>query len=138
MKEKIKFASVVFFVSLFVTGCAREGARPGVRVKDPNVGIHYNSVGILDKSLKIAVESSNSKRSPTGTLKVWAVLRNRTDKPMQVEGRTQFFDGDKVPVEDPTAWKRIFLSPQSIGTYSEYSTNVKEVGYYYIEIREGR
>lgn len=146
----------------------REGPAPGVRVQDPRApqaGIRYNSVAIIDKSLqkwdgkvfdppwtehissgpkeenkrsKIAVESTNSRRTPTGTLEVWTVLRNRTDHPLQIEGRTQFFDQTKAPVEGPTAWKRVFLPPQSVATYKELSTKVGEVHYYYVEIREGR
>ena len=154
-------------IVLFATGCStvdiREGAAPGVRV--PEVGIRYNSVGIIDKSLqdwggpvfdppwssmfvggrkerdkksKIAVESTDAKRTPTGTLEVWTVLRNRTDSPLQIEGRTTFFDAGKAPVEKPSAWQRVMLPPQSVATYRDYSTKTDDVSYYYIEIREGR
>jgi hypothetical protein len=146
----------------------REGAAPGVQVRDsraPQAGIRYNTVVIVDKSLqnwdgkvfdppwaeaisagpkeenkrsKIAVESTNSRRTATGTLEVWAILRNRTDFPLQIEGRTQFFDEAKAPAEGPTAWKRLFLPPQSVATYREYSTKVEGIGFYYVEIREGR
>ena len=146
----------------------REGAAPGVHVRDaraPQAGIRMNTVNIIDESLqkwdgkvfdppessifnmgpkerskyaKLAVESTNARRSPTGTVEVWTVLRNRTDYPLQIEGRTQFFDSDQAPVEGPTAWHRIYLPPNSIGTYREFSTKVMEIGYYYIEIREGR
>lgn len=142
----------------------REGAAPGIRVDDPRqpyAKIRYNSVGILDKSLqdwsyrpkkflfweveesernigKIAVESTNSRRTQTGTLEVWTVIRNRTNHPLQIEGRTTFFDRDKVPCEEPSAWQRVFLQPNSVATYKDSSTKVHEVNYYYIEIREGR
>lgn len=142
----------------------REGAAPGIRVEDsrqPYAQIRYNSVGILDKSLqdwsyprkkflfweveenrrnvgKIAVESTNSRRTPTGTLEAWAVIRNRTNYSLQIEGRTTFFDRDKVPCEEPTAWQRVFLQPNSVATYKDSSTKIHEVNYYYIEIREGR
>jgi hypothetical protein len=152
---------------MLACGCTNvnvhEGAAPGVRV--PEVGIRYNSVGIIDKSLqdwtgpvfdppessmfngdrkehdkksKIAVESTDSKRTATGTLEAWAVLRNRTDYPLQIEGRTTFFDASKSPAENPTAWQRVMLPPQAVGTYRDYSTKTDEVNYYYIEIREGR
>lgn len=154
-------------VALLASGCStvdvQEGAAPGVRV--PEVGIRYNSVGIIDKSLqdwdgpvfdppwssmfaggrkerdkksKIAVESTDTKRTPTGTLEVWTVLRNRTDHPLQIEGRTTFFDAGKAPAEKPTAWQRVMLPPQSVATYRDYSTKTDDVSYYYIEIREGR
>jgi hypothetical protein len=146
----------------------REGPAPGVRIDDsraPNAGIRYNTAVIIDKSLqqwdgkvfdpswssifssspkerdrhsKIAIESTNSKRTPTNTLEVWAVLRNRTDYPLQIEARTQFFDSNKVPIEGPTAWQRVHLPPQSLDTYREFSTKTGEISYYYIEIREGR
>jgi len=143
-----------------------EGPAPGVRVRDPRApqaGIRYNTVAIIDKSLenwdgrvfdpsfieylwpqqphkrsKIAVESTNSRRTPTGTLEAWAILRNRTDYALQIEGRIHFFDADRVPVEPPTAWQRVYLPPQSVDTYKECSTKSSEVTYYYIEIREGR
>ncbi len=137
-------------------GCAKEvgeGPGPGVRVRDdaaPYARIRYNTVVILDKSLedwrppdsrkkgKIAVEETSARRTETGTVEAWAVLRNRTDHPLQLEGRAHFFDKDKAPVEGPTAWQRVFLPAQGVGTYKEKSTKVMEVGYYYIEIREGR
>jgi len=109
-----------------------------------------NTVNILDKSLqhwagepeekggKIAVESTNARRNPTGTLEVWAVIRNRTDGQLQIEGRTQFFDRQQAPVEGPTAWQRVILPPNGVATYKEFSTMVDEPAYYYIEIREGR
>ena len=146
----------------------KEGPAPGVHVDDsrmPQAGIRYNTAVIIDKSLenwdgrvfdpewsgmfrkgsmerrrrsKIAVESTDSRRTATETLEVWAVLRNRTDYPLQLECRTQFFDASKVISDGPTAWQRIYLSPQSQETYREFSTKTKEVNYYYIEIREGR
>lgn len=145
-----------------------EGAAPGVRVEDsraPQAGIRLNTVNIIDKALqkwdgderdpkwlallknnpdeakkysKIAVEATNARRTPTGTVEVWATLRNRTDHPLQIEGRAQFFDSTQAPVEGPTAWQRVFLPPNSVATYKESSTKVMEIGYYYIEIREGR
>lgn len=145
---------------------APEGAGPGVRVDDPRApqaGIRYNTVVILDKSLedwngkvfdpplleylwpqepekrsKIAVESTNSRRTETGTLEAWAILRNRTDYPLQIEGRTQFFDAEKAPAEAASAWQRVFIPPQGVATYKELSTKIQGISYYYIEIREGR
>jgi hypothetical protein len=141
-----------------------EGPAPGVKVDDPTqpyATIRYNTAVILDKSLqdwsykpkkflfweteedrrnvgKIAVESTGSKRTPTGTLEAYAVIRNRTNYPLQIEARTTYFDQDKVPCEQPTAWQRVFLQPNAVNTYKECSTKVQEVAYYYIEIREGR
>lgn len=133
----------------------------------PNARIRMNSVAIVDKSLqqwdtkqveyqpawlsifssgnpenekysKIAVERTNARRTPTGTVEVWATFRNRTDYPLTIECRSQFFDRQEAPVEGPTAWQRVHLPQQSVGTYKEFSTNVMDVGYYYIEVREAR
>lgn len=144
-------------LSVLMFGCAhsmvREGPGPGVRIRHidaPQAQIRWNSVAIIDDSLenwhgrewekkgKIAVEATNARRTPTGTVEVWATLRNRTDFPLQIEGRTQFFDSGKAPVEGPTAWQRVFLPPNAVAAYKETSTKVMEIGYYYIEIREGR
>ena len=143
-----------------------EGPSRGVRVRHsraPQAGIQLNSVVIIDKSLqdwrgkvfdppemeyiwpqekhkrsRLAVESTNARRTATGTLEVFAVLRNRTDRPMQLEGRAHFFDKDEVPCEKPSAWQRMYLPPQSVAMYKERSTNIYDVAYYYVEIREGR
>lgn len=133
----------------------------------PNARIRMNSVAIVDKSLqrwntkrfeyqpdilwifsrgspenekysKIAVEGTNARRSPTGTVELWAIFRNRTDSPLTIECRSYFFDRQEAPIEGPTGWQRVYLPPQSIGTYKEFSTNVTDVGYYYIEVREAR
>lgn len=135
--------------------------------KAPNARIRMNSVVIVDKHLqrwetktvsrspqwlsifssgspenekysKIAVERTNARRSPTGTVEAWATFRNRTDYPLTIECRTQFFDRQKAPVEGPTAWQRVYLPQQSVASYKEFSTNVMDVGYYYIEVREAR
>ncbi len=140
--------------SLLLSGCAQqinEGASAGMRVQDdraPGATIRMNSVNILDNSLqkwtkntklsKIAVESTNSRRTATGTLEAWSVLRNRTDFPLQIEGRITFFDKYERPVEAASVWKRVMLPAKSIGTYSEFSTATDAVAYYVIEIREGR
>lgn len=159
------YIKLIFFIGMVSTlGCStvalNEGPAPGVKVKTPSGEdiLRMNSVAILDKSLqkwyvyensltgpreygkvgKIAVESTGTRRSQTGTIEAWALLRNRTDYMLQVEGRVQFFDAAKAPVEGPTAWQRVILPPNSVSTFKEFSTNVMDIGYYYIEIREGR
>jgi len=125
-----------------------EGPAPAVH--NPHTRIRMNTVNILDRTLqqwpsgsgkrfsKVAVEGTSSRRTPTGTLEVWAVLRNRTDFPMHLEGRTQFFDAGEAPIEGPTPWKRLFIPPQGMQTYRTSSTLTGDVNFYYIEIREGR
>jgi hypothetical protein len=135
-------------VALALGACTvNEGPRPGMRVDDaraPHATVQYDRVVILDQSLqsarggKLAIESQGARRTATGTLEVYAVIRNRTDYPLQVEGRVQFFDPDKVPVEGPSAWQRVYLSPNSVQTFRETSTRVHDIAHYYVEIREGR
>lgn len=147
--KRIKVCVWLGLLGVVACGCrtlVREGPPTGVKVEDsgaPQATIQYNTVVILDKSLqdkkaKLAVETTNSRRKPNGTIEVWAVFRNRTDFPLQIEARTQFFDAEKAPSEGPTAWQRVFLPPQGVQTYKEYSTKVSEISYYYIEVREGR
>lgn len=146
----------------------REGAAPGIQVRDsrlPYARIRMNTVNIIDKSLqnwggdetspspefitgkdpaeankqaKIAIENTNSRRTPTGTLEVMVVVRNRTDFPLQIEGRTQFFDENEFPSDGPTAWRRIFLPPNGVGSYREFSSKARGINYYYVELRAGR
>ena len=146
MKKLIPVA-LLLISALSAGGCApqyhvKEGNLDPVRVRDPHFAgtqIRWNSVALLDLSIKnkIFVEATNSRRTPTGTLEVWAVLRNRTDYPLQLEARTAFYDVDKAPVEEPTAWQRIYLTSNATVHYKTSSTLV-DIGFYNIEIREGR
>lgn len=135
-------------LTLGLGACAKsyEGPSPGVRVEDPNAPnarLNLDRVVILDKELqdaragKLAIESQGARRTGTGTIEVFAVIRNRTDFPQQIEARTSFFDGQGVPLEGPSAWQRIHLQPNSITNYKELSSRT-DVAHYYVEIREGR
>lgn len=153
MKRKlIQFASVAAIAAL-ASGCQtgqiiEEGAAPGLRVDDPAAPYarpQMNTVVILDQELqaingpgKIAVESTGARRTPTGTLEVWALIRNRTDHPLQLEGRTNFFDSQQAPIDQPTAWKRFYLPPLAVATYKGQSTLIHGIQYYMVELREGR
>ena len=89
-----------------------------------------------EKYSKIAVEGTNARRTPSGTVEVWANFRNRTDHQLILECRSHFFDQDEAPIESPSAWQRIYLGQQSVNSYKEFSVNVERVHYYYIEVRE--
>lgn len=132
---------------LFFVGCmeynVREGSYAPVRVRDqnlPGTQIRWNNVSLLDQSIehKVFVEATNSRRTATGTLEVWAVFRNRTDYPLQLEARASYFDANQAPLEGPTAWQRIFLPPNASGSYRDIFSTVVDIGYYNIEVREGR
>jgi len=134
-------------ILLALTGCGdryavNEGSYAPVRIRDKNIPgtqIRWNNVSLLDKSIenKILVEATNSIRTATNTLEIWALFRNRTDYPLQIEARASFFDPSQAPIEGPTAWQRIILSPNASANYKEFSTRVN-IGFYTIEIREGR
>jgi len=126
---------------LVACGASRnEGTNPPVFITGERTEVRWNGVSIVDDGIaaKLAVQSSDSRRSETGTLEVWAHLRNRTDHALQIEGRVQFFDSEKRPIEGPSAWKRMYLDPNTMATFSEFSTRADGVAYYYIELREGR
>lgn len=108
---------------------------------DPEtISIQYNKVVIVDTALngKIAIENHGARKTPTGTIEVYATLRNRTDFEQQVEARVQFFDEQKVPIEAPSQWQRVILAPKTVGAYKELSIHEQIAGFYYVELRSGR
>jgi hypothetical protein len=129
---------------VFAIGCSRtvinEGTHAPVDVPGENTGVRWNSASVIDDIIanKIAVESISSSRSPTQSLNVDVVLMNRTDFNQQVECRTQFFGPNRVPCETPSAWRRVYLGPNGIETYSASSMKSDEVAFFYVEIREAR
>jgi len=147
MKSLITLISLALLLLLTINGCGEhyavhEGSSAPLRIRDdnlPGTQIRWNNVSLLDKSIrnKILVEASNSRRTATDTLEVWALFRNRTDYSLQIEARTSFFDASQAPLEGPTAWQRLMLPPNAHGHYKEFSTN-EEIGFYTIEVREGR
>lgn len=154
---------IVLSLAACESSIMREGATPGLRVRDshqPHAGIRLNSVNIIDPALqsransvfgmevkafsdkadyigKIAVENHGGKRSGTGTLEIYVVLRNRTMYPLQVECRALFFDEHEIPVEGPTAWQRVYLDQNGLSSCNMQST-LLNTSYYYVEIREGQ
>jgi len=138
-------------------GCVASEGVPAMPASPEHVGIRMNSVAILDRGLqqwyvyeaspegpkeygkidKISVEGTGSRRTPTNTVEAWTILGNRSDYPLQVEARVQFFDASRAPVEGPTAWQRLMLGPNATVPYRETSTGVQDIAYFYIEIREG-
>lgn len=107
---------------------------PGTMSPMPLNTVNVTSIGI---SNKILVQAVSARRTETGTIEVWSRMVNCTDYPLQVEGRTQFMDGNKAPVEEPSAWQRVYLSPRATAVYTEKSTHMNEAQTYLIEIREG-
>lgn len=113
------------------------GAAPGAAAVQP---MPLNSVNITDGAItnKVVVQATTARRTPTGTVEVWARFVNCTDFPLQIEGRTHFLDEGRAPVEPVSAWNRVHLPPRAYGVYSEASTDVHRVRFYFVEVREGR
>lgn len=147
----MKIALPPLCLALLLFGCAQpqftEGAKLGQRVDDaiaPDARIRFDQVVILDRGLqdlkagRIAVESQGSRRNPTGTLKVIAQLRNRTDFTQVIEARVSFFDAGHAPIEKASAWNRIVLDANGVGFYEGSSIMTSQVAHYLVEIREAR
>ncbi|MBZ2208797.1 hypothetical protein [Massilia soli] len=146
----MKLVAACVAAVVLLAGCQapyQEGAQMGLRVNDqmaPNARIQYDQVVILDKVLqnsksgKIAVEQQGARRNPTGTLKVIAMLRNRTDFPQVLEARTSYFDNGFAPTEKPSSWTRIHMDPNGVASYEESSMAAQAVAHYLVEVREAR
>jgi hypothetical protein len=121
---------------------APRAAGPAITAPTPGTmsEIPLNSISMTDMAItnKILVQTTTAKRTPTGTVQVYARMVNCTDFPLQVEGRTRFLDQAQMPTEAPSAWRRVFLPARSLGDYYEPSVDARQVASYVVELREGR
>ena len=150
MRIHLEVLPLLFLMALpWVPGCAtrrppgdtqavyaiEEGTAVGTRVDSPQTEARLNRVGFLDPDFNriIGVQRTGASRTPTNTLEVWAVFRNRTRYDQRIQVRTQFFGPNRNPNEGPHEWQIVFLPPNGIETYRTYSrgTNAE---YYYIEV----
>jgi len=150
----MKYLIAILSVSVIaITGCNATGG--GVRTDEPlqrSAPLKMNSVIFVDHSLnrtvidsfddkittvKVSVQRKGVRSTPTGSMEVWAVLRNHTDYPLQVQAKTSFFDSQEAPAENASAWQRVHLQPNSTATYKEAATSTT-AAYYVIEVQEGR
>jgi hypothetical protein len=117
---------------------ALPAAAPGE--PSPLMEMPLNSVSITDFNVinKLYVRSVGAQRTATGTVKVYSQIINCTDYPLNIEGRTQFYDPGQAPSEPVSGWKRLNLAPRTSNTYSETSIGTKTVQYYMVEVRETR
>ncbi len=117
---------------------ALPAAAPGE--PSPLLEMPLNSVSITDFNVmnKLFVRTVTAQRTSTGTVKVISQVINCTDYPLNIEGRTQFYDQNQAPSEPVSAWKRLNLAPRTSNTYLETSIGTKNVQYYMVEVRETR
>lgn len=99
-----------------------------------------NTVNVTDPNIlrKIMVQSASARRTETNAVQVTTMLVNCTDHPLQVEGRTHFFDAGQQETEPPSTWRRMHLAPRTIATYSERSAGANGISAFLVELREGR
>jgi hypothetical protein len=99
--------------------------------------IALNSVSFSDTfaAERVLVQYTGAQRTPTGTVEVTTRMVNCTDRPLVVEGRTNFFDEGQRSIEPASAWQKIHLPPRSVGHYSEMSIDTKRVQTYLTELR---
>lgn len=115
--------------------------------------LEMNSVTIIDRDLqqirvtpftkqqyrygKVAVESMGMAPTPTGTQEVWATFTNLTDYPQTLQVRARFYDKDKRPVEEYSAWKRLTLPGKGNDTFKTMSIS-NQAAYFYVEAKEAQ
>lgn len=142
MKRVLVSVFVLGVVAGLAAGCktrekvaVNEGASVGVKVDDVGPETKLNRVAFLEPNYnrKIAVESTGANRTPTNTLEVYAVFRNRTQYDQRFAVRAQYFNADRSPYEGPNEWQTIFMPPNGVQTYRTYSRGT-DAAYYYIEV----
>ena len=117
---------------------------PGPALASPAPGalqpLPLDTVNVTDPNIlrKVMVQSVVARQTETKTVQVSAQLVNCTDYPLQVEGRTHFYDASQVETEPTSAWQRVTLGPRTLATYSERSVGTEQVASYLVELREGR
>lgn len=113
--------------------------------------LEMNSVRIVDRKLveswytpftrreygygKVSIESMGMAPTPTGTQEIWVTFTNLTDYPQNLQVRARFFDKDKRPIEDYSAWKRVHMAPKGASTYKTMSLT-PAAAYFYVEAKE--
>jgi len=99
--------------------------------------IDLNAVQMTDKAVakKVIVEAMFARRTETNSVEVITRLVNCTKKVVELDARSSFMDGDQVPTEDSTMWKKVILQPKATGVYRGLSIGRDEVKYYLVEVR---
>ena len=98
----------------------------------PLDGVQFDSHGT---AARVAVQQLWAARTPTDTVAVQARFVSCMDAPSQISVRTSFMRADGTPVEAPSAWKRLFLTPHALALYSESSVG-RDVRHYVVEVAQ--
>ncbi|MEL0068393.1 MAG: hypothetical protein VW874_09030 [Gammaproteobacteria bacterium] len=104
---------------------------------DLNRTILNEKKGTKKKTVKVSLQKAGARRTPTNSLEVYSVFKNHTDYDLQVQARATFFDSDEIPLNDTTAWKRMYIPANSFGTYRDFSISPM-ASYFIVEVREGK
>lgn len=157
MKIRLIKTLLVSFASIMLIGCLSTQKTDKVYQGPDQVvsAIEMNSIVFVDHSLnqvttksklgmdyftqdlRVSVQNSGIRPSPTGSAEVWVMLKNHTSYAVQIEGRTQFFDQSKAPSEEMSAWQRVYVPAHSTVVYKELAIN-RGSSYYQVEFREGK
>lgn len=123
-------------------GDAKRAPSPGGPALVANVAsamtpIDLNAVQMTDKKLakRVVVEAIFARRTETNSVEVITRFVNCTKKPVEIDARSSFMDGDQVPTEDSTLWKKLIIPAKATGVYRGLSIGRDEVKYYLVEVR---
>jgi len=157
-KRYLTILIVFFSASILLSGCVysvHEGPTYGEQVVD-GAGLRkfkLDAVAILDDELqvweyidyndsnkhstksKISVVNLGKTKLSTNNYEVFTTITNRTDYPISLSIRTQFYDKNNVSIENPSQWQKLFLSQNSVLTYKEKSLS-NNVEHFLIEIKQ--
>ena len=123
--------------ALTITGCPRpENNPPQVGWQEAGGDTPFNTVQIGDPWIasNISVGNSGGRRSPTGTLEVFAILKNKSGRPVSFEARARFFEENGMPLDEDSAFERVSISPRGTGTFRALSMT-PAARHYVIEVR---
>lgn len=84
----------------------------------------------------VSVDRVGKAKTATGTLKVWASIRNLSDKRLMVEARAIFRGKGGESIEEPSGWRQVFIEPNTEASFEAYSMSTK-AEQMLIEVREG-
>lgn len=87
------------------------------------------------KNIKISILESGISTTPVGNMMVWTRFKNHTDHTHHLEARTEFFDENKIPLNDVSNWSRLFIGGNSDATYKANATSSK-AAFFRTQVRE--